>query len=225
MAFEGGGFDNITGNFDDKGISLGAIQFTIGIGDLQPLLRTMVSQYPSIIQNIFGSNYSTLVNMLSQSLTKQLIWAVSINDSRNHIIEPWRSEFVALCRTTEFKDIQVNQGFKDYINMAYNICATYSLTTERALVLAFDIAVQDGSVKPSARAEILAKLTSSTTYHDKLAIIANAVANHTRAEYQADIRSRKMMIVNGQASFMANGSTYLNMGLQTIRFNSADPLT
>lgn len=193
--FEGNdGYATITGNFDGAGLSLGLIQFNIKSNSLQPLLHTMVNSYPEMSQNIFGEEFEELVHMLAMNSSKQLLWAKSINNSANKIVEPWKSHFVALCQTSEFQEIQ-RDGIQSYIGKAYEICDTYELTTERGLALAFDISVQNGSVKKAARDIINAKITTGTTYKEKLAIIANAVAD--ASNYPDDVRSRKMTIVNG----------------------------
>ena len=193
--FEGnGGYSTIAGNFDGAGLSLGIIQFNIKSNSLQPLLRRMINDYPDMTHNIFGDHYESLTNMLDESLAEQLNWAISINSDKNAIIEPWKSQFIALCQTTEFQEIQ-RGGIQNYIDNAYSICETYDLTTERSLALAFDISVQNGSIKSSAREIINSQLTSSTGYIDKLTIIANAVAD--ASNYPDDVRARKMTIVTG----------------------------
>lgn len=202
--FEGSNsYSTIAGDFDGAGLSLGIIQFNIKSNSLQPLLQQMIQSYPEMTRNIFGENYEDLTEMLANSLSDQLTWAKSINNSNNSIVEPWKSQFIALCQTSEFQKIQ-RSGIQDYINMAFSICDDYQLTTERGLALAFDIAVQNGSVKAAARKIINSKMTGTTDYMDKLSIIANAVAD--ASNYPDDVRSRKMTIVNG--SGVVHGKTY-----------------
>lgn len=202
--FEGtNGYSTIAGDFDGAGLSLGIIQFNIKSNSLQPLLQQMVQSYSEMTHNIFGDNYQNLIDMLAMSSSGQLTWAKSINNSKNNIVEPWKSQFTALCQTSEFQAIQ-RSGIQSYIDKAFSICDDYQLTTERGLALAFDIAVQNGSVKAAAREIINSKLTGSTGYMDKLSIIANAVAD--ASNYPDDVRSRKMTIVNGNG--IVHGKTY-----------------
>lgn len=213
--FEGNsGYSTITGNFDGAGLSLGIIQFNIKSNSLQPLLQQMVNTYPDMTHNIFGDNYQSLKDMLTTSINEQLNWAKSINNAKNTIVEPWKSQFVALCQTTEFQKIQ-RSGIQNYIDMAFSICNEYELTTERGLALAFDISVQNGSVKSAAKEIINSQLSSATAYMKKLSIIANAVAD--ASNYPDDVRSRKMTIVNGTG--VVHGKTF-NLSAYDITDNT-----
>lgn len=213
--FEGNnGYSTITGNFDGAGLSLGIIQFNIKSNSLQPLLQQMVNTYPDMTHNIFGDNYQSLKDMLTTSINEQLNWAKSINNAKNTIVEPWKSQFVALCQTTEFQKIQ-RSGIQNYIDKAFSICNEYELTTERGLALAFDISVQNGSVKSAAKEIINSQLSSATAYMKKLSIIANAVAD--ASNYPDDVRSRKMTIVNGTG--VVHGKTF-NLSTYDITDNT-----
>jgi hypothetical protein len=49
-----GGFYGLSGNFDGQGISFGLVNWTIGTGSLQPLLRDFVAQEPDRWATVFG---------------------------------------------------------------------------------------------------------------------------------------------------------------------------
>ncbi len=196
-SFEGSGYTNITGNFDGMGMSLGILQWNIGQGTLQPLFNELLSRHDDLARRIFVENYGELANILKQNQQKQLQWAILINDANNRIKENWRSQFIELCKTSEFQAIQLNK-MQPYINMAHKICEEYGLKTERALALGFDIAVQNGSIKQQAREQI-SKNSASRNISEKelIAVIADAVANAANPKWRDDVLSRKMTIVNG----------------------------
>jgi hypothetical protein len=199
--FEVGDLNQIAGNFDGQGLSLGYFQWCIGQGSLQPLLYRMDKQYNSELKNIFGTNYASLHNMLQDSnLTNQLNWAKGINDSNNKITEPWYSQFVSLTKNEDFINIEKDAEVST-VNRAMNICNTYNLKTVRGYALAFDIATQNGTIIPSAANIISTAINQNPnmTEKDLLGIIANAVADSS-VNSADDVRSRKMAIVNGQGT-------------------------
>ena len=196
--FEVGTSDQIAGNFDGQGISLGYLQWCIGQGTLQPLLNRMDRQYNSEIITIFGTNYGVLHSMTLDTLTNQLTWAKSINDSSNNIISPWYSQFASLSNNQDF--INIENDAKVYtVKQAMVICDKYNLKTVRGFALAFDIVNQNGSINSNAAKIIDTALeqTPNMTEKSLLGVIANAVADSS-SNNSEDIRSRKMAIVNGQ---------------------------
>lgn len=199
--FEVGTSDQIAGDSDGQGLSLGFLQWCIGQGTLQPLLNRMDRQYNSDTQGIFKTNYSALHSMILDTPGNQLIWAQSINDPANNIIDPWYSQFVSLCGNQYFKDIEADAEVY-YVKQAMLICDKYKLKTVRGYALAFDIAVQNGSIKPdSEAAKIIGAALNQTpdmTEKSLLGVIANAVATDSSGNISADILSRKTAIVNGE---------------------------
>ncbi|WP_297424053.1 SH3 domain-containing protein [Clostridium sp.] len=198
--FEVGNSNQIAGNFDGQGLSLGYLQWCIGQGTLQPLLNRMDREYNSEMRSIFGSNYDSIHKMLLDNKENQLIWAKSINDSGNTIMQPWYSQFVNLCNNAHFINIESDaEAYK--VGQAMLICNKYNLKTVRGFALAFDIAVQNGSISPEAAKIIDAALIQKPSMAEKdlLKVIANAVAD-TSVNISEDIRLRKMTIVNGNGT-------------------------
>ena len=198
--FEVGNSNQIAGNFDGQGLSLGYLQWCIGQGTLQPLLNRMDREDNSEMKNIFGTNYDSIHNMILNTTENQLVWAKSINDSTNTIAEPWHSQFVSLCNNQHFINIELDaEAYK--IGQAMIICDKYNLKTVRGFALAFDIAVQNGSISLDATKIIDDVLVQkpNMTEKDLLKVIANAIAD-TSTNNAEDIRMRKMAIVNGIGS-------------------------
>lgn len=195
--FEVGNSDEISGNSDGRGLSLGYLQWCIGEGTLQPILNRMDIQYNSEMKSIFGTNYNAIHNMLQNTKTNQLKWAQSINNSSNNITSPWYSQFVNLTKNKDFMNIEKDaQSYTIY--QAMLICNKYSLNTVRGFALAFDIANQNGSISSAAQEYIASAYIANPNMSEKdlLKVIANAVAS-TSSSNSDDISSRKMTIVNG----------------------------
>lgn len=196
--FEVGNSNQIAGNFDGQGLSLGYLQWCIGQGTLQPLLNRMDREYNAEMKSIFESNYDSIHNMILDTTENQLAWAKTINNSTNTIAEPWYSQFVSLCNNQHFIDIELDaEAYK--IGQAMTICDKYNLKTVRGFALAFDIVVQNGSISSDAAKIIDAALVQKPDMIEKdlLKIIANAIAD-TSTNNAGDIRLRKMTIVNGK---------------------------
>jgi fibronectin type 3 domain-containing protein len=196
--FEVGTSNQIAGNSDGQGLSLGYFQWCIGQGSLQPLLHRMDRQYTYEMKIIFGTNYGEIHNMIYNTPSGQLDWAEKINDSTNKVIEPWYSQFVNLTKNQHFLNIE-KDAEAYYVKRAMAICDKYGLKTVRGLALALDIAVQNGSISSGAAVIIDTALKGNPNMAEKdlLRVIANAVADSSDSN-SADIRSRKMAIVNGQ---------------------------
>lgn len=195
--FEVGNSNQIAGNYDGQGLSLGYLQWCIGQGALQPLLNRMDREYNAEMKSIFGTNYDSIHNMILDTKENQLAWAKAINDSTNKITQPWYSQFVSLCNNQHFIDIESDaSAYK--VGQAMLICDKYNLKSIRGFALAFDIAVQNGSISTDAAKVIDATLVQKPDMTEKelLKVIANAIADTSNNNVE-DIRMRKMAIVNG----------------------------
>ncbi|PKM49622.1 MAG: hypothetical protein CVV02_15415 [Firmicutes bacterium HGW-Firmicutes-7] len=192
--YEGG---QVTGNFDGQGISVGYLQWNMGSGTLQPLLKEMASSASmqsdfneifkgSVVVNDKNGNKikTTMANalrdVLGRSKSEQLSFARSINDKNNRIVEPWKAAFNSLIKNDKFVQIQ-DKYAKPYLNTATNIIndSNFGVKTVRGYALAFDIAVQNGSVKASAKNLI----------QDALAGKSNKLTNYNNASLSRNQRS------------------------------------
>jgi peptidoglycan hydrolase-like protein with peptidoglycan-binding domain len=194
-SFEGSGYVNVTGNFDGAGLSIGIFQWNIGQGTLQPMLKQFFDNNTDMAKQIFGSNYKSVVNMLSASKSAQMDWARSINNGKKLQTE-WYNQFVALSNTSQFQQIQ-RGAMKEYTDQAYNIANTYGLKSERGLALALDIAVQNWDVSATSRANIKNSIKNGATEQQVLKLLAQAAVDKADSAYKADVWSRKFTIVNG----------------------------
>lgn len=198
--YEVGTSTQVAGNYDSQGLSLGRMQWCIGQGTLQPLLRRMDKQYNAEMKQIFGSNYNSIHSMLQGTLAEQMSWAMSINNSSNNIINPWNSQFKILASNTDFIKIEVDaQNYN--IKMAMAICDSYNLKTVRGFALAYDIINQVGSINTGASEEISTMLAQNSSIDEKslLSVIANAIYAHAPTN-ALDIYSRENTIINGDGT-------------------------
>ena len=194
-SFEGGGFVNVTGNFDGAGLSVGFFQWNIGQGTLQPMLKEFFDDNPELAKKIFGSNYESVVDMLSSSKSSQMAWARDINNGKRLETE-WYNQFVTLCKTTQFEQIQKN-AMQEYIDQAYKIANDYNLKTERGLALALDISVQNWDVNNTSRSNIKNKIKNGANEQEVLKLLAQAAVDKANSDFKADVKLRKFTIVNG----------------------------
>jgi hypothetical protein len=200
-------FAGLSGDFDDQGISFGALQWNLGQGSLQPLLLEMDMKHSKILKVIFDQHYPVLRAMLKEERGEQLAWARSIQNRQKHLIhEPWHGLFKTLGRREECQKIQVKFAEKLY-RSALSLCKVYGVRSERAAALMFDIKVQNGSIAPLVKAQIkqdIAQIPGSLTRDDqevaRLRIIANRRAEAANSRWVEDVRIRKLTIADGEGT-------------------------
>jgi hypothetical protein len=106
-------------------------------------------------------------------------------------------------------------------------CDAYNVISIRALALMFDILTQDGSIHNATHQRILndkatreAALGRPLTEVEYLRIIAIDRANDANPEWIADVKARKLCIVNGTG--FVHGETYDldKIGLSNLPFRT-----
>lgn len=199
-------FAGLSGDFDGQGMSLGVCQWNIGQGSLQPLFQTMDRKHHRVVKDIFHDDYPTWVAWLEEDRQEQLIWIRNLQDLRHNLAEPWRGYFRALCRTEQFQDIQ-RAAAKKLMKSALALRKKYSLESDRAAALMFDILVQNGSIKAVTDAQIktdCARLDPSLSDEERevesMKIIANCRAEAAKPQWVEDVRRRKLTIAMGEGS-------------------------
>jgi hypothetical protein len=218
-------FAGLAGDSDGQGLSLGALQWNLGQGTLQPLLHEMVDRHRSLCQDLFHEHFQVLVALLMSPPAEQMAWARSMQDRRFQVLEPWRGLLKSLGRTPEFQAIQIRHATHIH-GRSLELCAAYELTTERATALMFDIMVQNGSISPLVRAQIEKDFATLSLPGDpleaevaRMRIIANRRAAACRPEFIEEVRRRKLTIAEGQG--VVHGIPYdleQQFGLRLLRF-------
>jgi len=203
-------FAGLSGDFDGQGISFGVLQWNLGQGSLQPLLRKIIKAEPEMVESIFAQNYEELNSVLAASKSEQMNWARSIQNLKHILNEPWKGHFKTLGRQPLFQDIQVESATRLF-NSASALCRDFGLLSTRAAALMFDIKVQNGSISELVKGQIKLdfahidpKLSKNDAEVERLRIIAKRRASAAKAEWIEDVRARKLAIANGRGTVHGN---------------------
>ena len=180
-------YSTAVGNFDGQGISFGIIQYNFGQETLQPILNSMIAEYPEDMKNIFKEDYEDLVEHLTGPKTELLAWADSITDSDGYSLqEKWALYFDDLGKHPYCQQLQ-QEGIEPYWKRAVDpICKNYGLMTCRGFVMAFNIAINEWSLGDAVYDEIMGQFTDDMTEVEKLQIIAQYGSNRARKQAIAD---------------------------------------
>jgi peptidoglycan hydrolase-like protein with peptidoglycan-binding domain len=215
-AFEGHGFTLAQGNWDGAGITWGIIGFTLKHGELGKIILKVFEESPAFVQQSFGANTEELIEVLNSPKAVQMQFAdsLSLGTTKTTIKEPWRSGFRAFGEIPEVQAIQLELADKNYGQPASETAASFGLKSELGRALAFDIHVQNGGIKTSARQEIETALeeTPLATEQELRVIIGNAVADAS-SSFKEDVRSRKLGIATGTGKVHGEIFVLSNWGL------------
>lgn len=154
----------------------------------------------------FGDRTNELIGLMTRDDATELQrWAnaISVAPSKAPVIEPWRSSFMRLGESPLVQQIQIQRAMQAYFDPCLQTAAKYNLKTELGIALAFDIHVQNGSVKKEAHAEIVRRIGSDFTRQQEAVrreVIANAAANNASKPYREDVRSRKLTLATGSGT-------------------------
>jgi peptidoglycan hydrolase-like protein with peptidoglycan-binding domain len=215
-AFEGHGFTVAQGNRDGAGITWGIIGFTLAHGELSKIILQIFDESPALVAQAFGANTEELIAIMNAPKAAQMQFAnaISLGTTKTMLKEPWRSAFRAFGEIPEVQALQLELADQDYGQPSLETAAKFGLTTELGRALAFDVQLQNGSVKPSAEAAIAEALqeTPITTEQELRIIIANAVADASKT-HKEDVRARKLTIAAGTGKVHGEVFVLANWGL------------
>lgn len=216
-------FGVTAGNFDGQGISHGAIQYNFGSGTLQPIWRDLITNYPTMVEGIFGTDYAEFYDVvMNRTEADQVAWGDSISivttdgNNKRFIMEPWNTYFETLGVTQESIDRQILAA-EWYYGEADKWMVEFDLWTRRGYALLFDIAVQSGSIPQSVKdlihADIAAinaaAMTDEEYETEKMVIIANRRADYVSETWRESYRERKLSIANG-SGWVYGGTLYMD---------------
>jgi hypothetical protein len=218
--FEGHGFALAQGNFDGAGITWGVIGFTLKSGEIGRIVLEIDRTRRDLLDLAFASLADDIVAVMKRPWSEQLAFAdsVSLGAKKVRLAEPWLTCFRRFGEMAEIQELQRERARLDYAEPATETAAEYGLASELGRALAFDIHVQNGGIRSSARARIAAQLQGQPPPGEPAlrAIIANAVADVSSARFRADVRSRKMAIATGAGEVHGWRYTLRNWGLQEL---------
>ena len=191
-------YSQLSGNFDGQGISYGPLQWCLGQGSLQPLLKEVAQKYPNIFDNAFGLSAPAVKDMLNKiDIKSQVLWSAAIQRN-NKILDDWKKKFYDLGQTKEMQQIQLS-AVKSVFNKSVAMLSIYGVKSQRAVALFFDIRVQNGSISEEVKLDILNTFTKQNVIDEveKLKIIAIKRAEAANPKWQADVKARKLCIAAG----------------------------
>lgn len=146
-----GGFDGLSGDFDGMGISFGLVNWNIGAGSLQPLLRDFAREFPDRWRAVFGRDAQAFLTLVTPkdaaSQRAQLDFAKREMNEHGpkgpQVREPWVTYFRRLADDPEFQRIQVRY-VRDLLDRARYFCDYFALKSERAYCFMFDAVSSHG---------------------------------------------------------------------------------
>lgn len=216
-AFEGHRFGLAQGNFDGAGITWGIIGFTLKSGEIQKILQAVQAQHPELVAQAFGDRTAELLDVFTQPWPTQLAWATALSSGPQNatLAGPWRTRFASFGAMSAVQREQMRFVEADYFAPARKTAAAYKLRSELGLALAFDSHVQNGGIGPAAAARIAAASVAGSvkSERDLRIVIANAVADNARSEYQDDVRARKLTLATGEGHVHGMHYVLSNWGL------------
>ncbi len=191
-------YSGMSGNFDGQGFSFGCLQFCLGQGSLQPLLKEMIQSHSAIVDNIFGNGSATFKEMLNKTdIQSQVAWSAAIQ-TNNKILPEWKDRFYKLGQTNEMQQIQLKVA-KNVFDKALAMMPIYQVKSQRAAAMFFDLRTQQGGISDTMKLDILQTFVKQniTDEVQKLTIIAIKRAETANPKWISDVKARRLAIVNG----------------------------
>jgi hypothetical protein len=221
-----GGFYGLSGNFDGQGLSFGLVNWTIGTGSLQPLLRDFAAQFPDRWSAVFGPHAAAFLALIKPkdkaSQAAQHRFAIdemnislTVNGKRVWSIkEPWITYFKRLSEEPAFQRIQVGY-VRDLLDRADYFCRYFGLKSERAFAFMFDAVSSHGKwwltkefsggvqkrrtlLRPRLQALETKYGKGLVPEDEKLLAIADVLGETSSSPWSAQVRERKRWFVTGQ---------------------------
>lgn len=221
-----GGFHGLSGNFDGQGLSFGLVNWTIGTGSLQPLLRDFAREQPARWASTFGDDASRFLQLIARKdkaarkeqhrFAVEQMNMVSTNPRGKRIWtvrQPWAGYFRRLSEDPEFQKIQVRY-VRDLLATAADYCRRFKFTSEAAFCFMFDAVASHGKwwlIKKFDGVEKRRVLVEQTlgslagpfgmvrvAEADALLAIADVLATTSAQRWADKVRQRKRWFVTGQ---------------------------
>lgn len=221
-----GGFYGLSGNFDGQGLSFGLVNWTIGTGSLQPLLRAFASEHPDRWSHAFGPDAARFLALIARkdkaALKAQHQFAIEEMNSCTlrkgrkvwAIREPWVTYFRRLSEDTAFQGIEI-RFVRDLLRRADFWCKALKLRSEQAFCFMFDAVsshgkwwldkrFKDGVAKRRVLLEARLKALSAIYGEGRipeatvLGEIAAVLGATSAPRWAEKVRLRKLWFITGQ---------------------------
>lgn len=220
-----GGFFGLSGNFDGQGLSFGLVNWTIGTGSLQPLLRDFAREQSDRWTAIFGSDAQRFHDLImpEDSAAKKAQHRFAIEEMNEQVVikgrkrwrikQPWHDYFLKLSEDSAFRRIQIRYVGRLFKRAAY-YCRLFKLKSERSFAFMFDAVSSHGQwwlVKKFGKVEKrnlmieerLRRLQErygpdSVPEDEILLVIADVLGETSAPRWAAMVRARKRWFVTGE---------------------------
>ena len=220
-----GGFFGLSGNFDGQGLSFGLVNWTIGTGSLQPLLRDFAREQPARWATVFGPNAEHFRRVITPkgdaAVREQLRFAVEemnavreVNGRKQWAIRPpWSDYFRKLSEEPAFRAIQIRY-VRDLLARAAYFCRLFKLKSQQAFAFMFDAVSSHGKWWLTRKIggvekrrllidQRLAPLRMAfgedrIPERQVLLVIADVLAETSAARWAEKVRARKRWFVTAQ---------------------------
>lgn len=210
-AFEttGDRFQQVTGNFDDAGLSFGPAQWNFRSGTLPPLFFRFIAADEDAFRACFDEpeDHDEWVEVLSLPVDRQIAWAdaVSCGRGKHEVAQPWRGYLKAVGRVEAFRSIMVDQALRKYgarlvdaIQYLQGLAPGIVIDHLRCVCALYDLVIQQGSLYRARDA--IERAVAKRPPADQFELVAVAVEQRGRAanpRWRADCISRRLGILNG----------------------------
>ena len=219
----------VTGNFDQQGLSFGPIQANLGTGSLQELFRRLRARDGALLRQCFDneSHYEEFQQVLDGPRTRALAWADerSIGNRKQGIGQPWRRYLQSVGSQPIFQAEMRRQAYDGYGRRVLSTLAflrglsALRIAHLRCLAALFDMCVQQGSVLRAEAA--IRRRVDEEAPEDEFTLTRLVVEERARAanpQWRADALSRRLGIldrrpvtvtIDGVRARRANSRLYL----------------
>lgn len=204
-AFEGGW---LTGNFDGQLMSWGPLQWNLGQGTLQPVLRRIADLDRATMAGHLGEGF---MDALADDAALERYVRANILTRNGGPKTVWQQRFYALGQEPAALDAFA-EAAAPYVARAERDASRLGFASERGFASCLDVAVQNGGVRAEHEARYRATLHSYLAKKgqeggdpafdleewEHLKALAYAVADSARPRYREDVLSRKLTLALGQ---------------------------
>jgi peptidoglycan hydrolase-like protein with peptidoglycan-binding domain len=217
-AIEEHGYMVAIGNSDGAWLTWGIIGFTLKFGQVQRILAAVADDAPALIPGAFGALAPELLATMRSPAAAQRRWAESISTPGGDLLPAWRDAFARFGEMPLVQQEQRRLAHDHYFVPALASARELGLRTELGVALCFDIHVQNGGIKPRARALLRDGLaaTPPAGERDLRCALAHAIAETALPRFRDDVRARKLAIATGAGTVHGLQLVLENWGLAEI---------
>ena len=202
-------FQQVTGNFDDAGMSFGPAQWNFRSGTLTPLFREFERADADSLRACFEDDidYEEWRSILDAPVDEQISWADSVSTGRgkHDVMQPWKGYLQAVGRVEAFRAVMVEQALRKYgaklldaIRYLQGLAPGIEINHLRCMCSLYDLVIQQGSLA-RASAEIERRVATERP-GDQFELVGIAVeerGHKASAAWRSDCVSRRLGILRG----------------------------